>query len=324
MSTKENILELLEKNRGKSISGEGIAAKLSITRTAVWKAINSLKQDGHEIDAVPNKGYRLLNKSDVLSAYGILNHLNSKIDVSNIHVFNEVPSTNTIAKELAQSGAKSGTIVITERQTAGRGRMGRSFISPSGGIYLSMILRPRITVDKSIFYTVAACVGVCRAIEKISDKKPFIKWVNDIYIGGKKVCGILTEAATDLESGSIEYIILGIGLNFATKKSLIPYEMADIMTSVYLDDTPPITRNQMAANIIDSVNEAILINKSNEIIAEYRKKSFITGKKIVVLKGGDKRIATALNITDDARLRVQYEDGTLEELFSGEVSIIAK
>lgn len=323
MSTKENIIALLEQNRGKSVSGEEIAEKLAISRAAVWKTISSLKQEGYEIDAVNNRGYCLSEKSDVLSSFAISRYLNHKIDAHKIHVFNEVTSTNTVAKELAQSGAEDGTVVIANQQTAGRGRMGRSFISPPGGIYLSMIMRPNITADKSIFYTTAACVGVCRAIELISDKKPSIKWVNDIYIVGKKVCGILTEAATDIESGGIEYLILGIGLNFAIKKSAIPDEMVDIMTSIYLDDAPPITRSHMAANIINSVKEELSFDNLNEIMDEYIRRSFIIGKKILVVKGNSKKIATALNITDNAHLCVRYEDGTLEELFSGEVSIIA-
>ena len=289
----------------------------------MWKVINSLKQDGYKIDAVTNKGYCLSDKNDVLSIFSILHYLDPQISSDKIHVYKEVTSTNTVAKELAQSGAQSGTIIVAESQTAGRGRMGKSFISPPGGIYLSIIIRPKITADKSIFYTTAACVGVCRAIERISGEKPLIKWVNDIYIDGKKVCGILTEASTDVEGGGIEYIILGIGLNFATKKSFIPDEMADIMTSIYPDGASPITRSHMAANIINSVKDTLSFNKISEIMDEYIRRSFIINKKILVLRGNSKKIATALNITDNAHLCVRYEDGTFEELMSGEISIIA-
>lgn len=322
MTTKENIISLLEQNRGKSVSGEEIAQKLAISRTAVWKTINSLKQEGYEIDAVNNRGYCLSEKCDILSASGILSYLSPQTGIQKIYVFNEVTSTNLVAKELAQAGAPSGTIIVAGQQTAGRGRMGRSFISPPGGIYLSMIIRPQITSEKSIFYTTAACVGVCRAIEHISNKKPLIKWVNDIYLDGKKVCGILTEAATDIESGGIEYLILGIGLNFATKKNSIPDEMAEIMTSMYIEGNPPITRNQMAANIINSVKDALSFDELIKTMDEYKRRSFIIGKKVLVSKGNSKRIATAIKITDNAHLCVRYEDGALEELFSGEVSII--
>ena len=212
MSVKDEVLKELENNKGDYISGGQLADNLGVSRNSVWKAIKALEKSGYEINAIPNKGYCLAEKNDILSSYSIKQHLkNPHLDIS---VFSSVTSTNTILKEMAEQGAKEGTVIIAEEQTAGRGRTGKQFYSPKGtGIYISILLRPDIPAEESLFLTTSAAVATARAIEDVSDKRALIKWVNDIYLEDKKTCGILTEGAFNVETGKLDYAIVGIGIN---------------------------------------------------------------------------------------------------------------
>lgn len=191
MELKHKVLSYLENNKGNSVSGGKLAEKLGVTRSAVWKAIKSLQDEGYSITAVTNKGYCLSEQNDILSAESIKPYLNKKNKNIDIKVFKTIDSTNTYAKTLAQNGAPQGTVVISEEQTAGRGRMGRSFYSPaSTGIYMSIVLRPKLSLEDSLLITTSVAVAVSNAIEKIAYIDTKIKWVNDIYFGDKKLCGI--------------------------------------------------------------------------------------------------------------------------------------
>ena len=214
MKLKDRVLNELESNRGKTLSGAQLAQTLEVSRTAVWKAIEELRKDGFEISAATNKGYTLKSDDNSLSAEGIKAILGKT--GYDIHVEKTVTSTNTVLKELAKDGAPSGYVLLAQQQTAGKGRLGRRFYSPDKtGVYLSVILRPKLTIENALFITTSAAVAVSRAIETISNNKvkAQIKWVNDVYVDNKKVCGILTEAAVDFESGGLEYAVLGIGVN---------------------------------------------------------------------------------------------------------------
>jgi BirA family biotin operon repressor/biotin-[acetyl-CoA-carboxylase] ligase len=234
MSTKGSVLKALEENKGTAVSGEELASRLDISRAAVWKAIQELRREGYRIDAITNRGYCLAGDSDVLSAEGILPYVKGDVPADRIRVFKSVESTNLTAKKIALDGAQPGTVIIAEEQTKGRGRMGRSFYSPpAGGIYMSFILKPRLDTAKSVLITTAASVAVCKAIEEVTGISCRIKWVNDIYKGDKKICGILTEAVTDFESGQIDYIVLGIGVNYNTARTDFPEELAGIAGSLF-------------------------------------------------------------------------------------------
>ena len=215
MSTKENILALFEENKGIYFSGEEIAVQLSVSRAAVWKAVNALRSDGYVIDAVPNKGYRLSMNTDILSVQGIEKYLDPQNRQLTIQVLPEVSSTNTMLREKANEEIPEGYVIIANGQTEGRGRRGRSFYSPvDTGIYLSILLRPKeIATNELTNLTSMAAVAACETIEEVSGQTPGIKWVNDIYIGGRKVSGILTEASISMENVSVEYVVVGIGFN---------------------------------------------------------------------------------------------------------------
>ena len=201
MNVKEKIISILNKNVGKTVSGEEIAKELGVTRNSVWKAINSLKNEGYDIASSPNSGYILNTKVDIFTSESINAYLKDK---KKILIYDEADSSNRIAKELAISGESEGTVVIVKSQTSGKGRMGRSFISSSeNGLYMTIILKPGILAKDALAITVLGAVAVSDAIEKTSDVKTEIKWVNDIYIGKKKVSGILCEAGFNFESGSL-------------------------------------------------------------------------------------------------------------------------
>jgi len=323
MTNKEKILALLEKNRGKPISGESIAKTFDISREAVRKSINSLKSDGHSISAVSNLGYTLSMDSDILSAAGIAPYLSDENWAANIYVFNSVDSTNNKAKEMAVSGAEHGTVVIAEKQTAGRGRYGRSFHSPSrGGLYFSIILRrERLGISDTTHITASAAVAVCRAVESVvKGVEPRIKWVNDVFLNGKKICGILTEAVTDFESGEIDWIVIGIGINVSTEN--MPDEVLAVATSVF-DGLASVdaVRNRIAAELINIFlsNESGIFKK--EIQAEYKSKSMILGQTVTVLGSEEPYEAVAIDIDEDCRLVVKKLDGTIVSLSTGEISV---
>ena len=203
MTVKSRLLELLEQHKGETLSGEDIGRELSCTRAAVWKAVNSLRQEGYPIEAGPNKGYMLARESNLISAEGIRLFLEDP--QVEIKIFDAISSTNLEARQLAVSGmAGHGSFVVAMEQTAGRGRRGREFYSPKGsGIYLSVILEPKGTLEGSLLITTAAATAVYKAVKEVCGVKLGIKWVNDLYKDNRKVCGILTEAVTDFESGNM-------------------------------------------------------------------------------------------------------------------------
>lgn len=322
MSVKIEVLKALEENRGTFFSGEALANKLNISRAAVWKAIKQLKEEGYSIKAISNKGYSLSIETDVLSREGINIFLTEENKGLDIEVYKELDSTNVYAKQLAVKGALHGTVVLAEEQTAGRGRRGRSFYSPgSTGIYMSIILRPNMEANEAILITTATSVAVAKAIETVTRIKTGIKWVNDIYIDEKKVAGILTEAVTDFESGKIECVIVGIGINFSTPKNSYPDEIKEIATSLYENKPNDITRNQLVAEIINQVLASFKNLQSKEFIEDYKEKSIVIGRDIYILSNNSKTKAKAIDVDEQGGLIVLTEDGVVKTLNSGEISI---
>lgn len=322
MELKHKVLSYLENNKGNSVSGGKLAEKLGVTRSAVWKAIKSLQDEGYCITAVTNKGYCLSEQNDILSAESIKPYLNKKNKDIDIKVLKTIDSTNTYAKTLAQNGAPQGTVVISEEQTAGRGRMGRSFYSPaSTGIYMSIILRPKLSLEDSLLITTSVAVAVSNAIEKIAYIDTQIKWVNDIYFGDKKLCGILTEASIDFESGGLEYAIVGIGINVSTMQKNFPDDIKDIATSIFPNRSPRPVRSALIGEILNNIFECCENITDKKYLDEYRQRSFLLGEDIVVINGESKANAIAVDIDEKARLVVRFDNGEIKALNSGEVSV---
>ncbi len=321
MELKQQILKTLEENRGNSVNGAMMAEMLSVTRSAIWKNIKQLQKEGHHIDAVPNRGYRLKASNDILTAEGIAPYLKNRAQDFHLDVRKSVTSTNTLAKEMASKGAAEGTVVLASEQTEGRGRMGRSFYSPnSTGLYLSLILRPKLDINDSLLITTSAAVAVAQAIEQLTDNDAQIKWVNDIFMNGKKVCGILTEASLNIENGGLEYAVVGIGINVTTKE--FPMNIENIAGSIFSEkpEDQPIT-SILAAEILNNLSDSMDNLTARSYLSEYKKRSFLIGKDIYVLKGKDTFLAKAIDIDDRARLVVEYSNKSREALSSGEVSV---
>ncbi|MDF2541648.1 MAG: hypothetical protein K0S47_1366 [Herbinix sp.] len=321
MELKQEVLKILEENRGQSISGSALAKKLFVTRSAIWKAIKSLQKEGYNIIATTNKGYCLAPDNDIVSAESILPFLHGTAASFTLDVRKTVTSTNTIAKEMASQGAKEGTVIIAKEQTAGRGRLGRSFYSPTAtGIYFSVLLRPKLTIQDSMLITTAVAVIVAQAIERIAQVPVGIKWVNDIFIGPKKVCGILTEASINFENGGLEYAIVGIGINISTNG--FPEEIKEIAGAVFEEkpEDAPVT-SMLVADILNHIAKDIDILSSKEYLDEYRKRSFLLGQEVLVMKGSEILPAKAIAIDEKARLVVEYQNKEQEALVSGEVSV---
>ena len=316
MSVKESVLKILEENRERSISGEELAKHLSVSRAAIWKAIKSLRGEGYNISAVTNRGYQLTKDNDLISAEGIKIFLNPKYRENYIRVYKTIDSTNQEAKKLLMDNdIPHGTILIAEEQTAGRGRFQRKFFSPSNkGIYMSVILRPNIELSKAIHITTSAAISVCRAIETLTKKRPKIKWVNDIFLDDKKICGILTEATGNFESGRV-------GVNFKTDSKDFPEDIKNIAGSIFGGEKPTITRNQLVAEILNELFELCENLEDKSIMTEYRILSLVLGKEVSFLKNNKLNKGLAIDITDEGALVVKYENGEIEYLNSGEVSV---
>lgn len=323
MNVKEQVLDIFENNRGQFISGGELAAKLNVSRNAVWKAVKSLQDEGYQITAVTNKGYRLNDETDILSVQSITKHLGRDNERFSIEVFKTLDSTNNMLKTLASAGEKEGKVVISEEQTAGKGRISRSFYSPAGtGLYMSLLLRPQFSPEKSSFITSAAAAAVARAIESVSGCEAKIKWVNDIYCNGKKVCGILTEASMNLETGGLEYAVLGIGVNVNPPTLGFPEEIREVASSLFdRGSGEGDIRSRLAAEILKNFWEYYQKLGEKTFLKEYRERSMIVGHDILVLQGGSSNKALALAIDDSCHLIVEYEDGSQETLSSGEISI---
>lgn len=322
MSVKKELRKLLEENRGMYISGEEIAGKLKVSRTAIWKAIRQLKEEGHNIVAIQNKGYCLSESDDIITEEGIRIYLSEGWNDIPIDVIKETTSTNQISKIAASNGATDGSVFLAEKQTNGRGRLGRSFLSIDGsGIYMSILLRPNVLVAAAVPITTAASVAVWRAIKKVTGKETGIKWVNDIYYEGKKICGILTEAVTNVENGMVDSIIIGIGINFNMKTEDIPEELKDIAGALYHGDSLNVTRNQLIAEVINQVFELCKNTEKSDYLTEYKEHSLVLNRDIYILSGDEKTEAKAIDINETGGLVVQLKDGSIQNLNSGEVSI---
>ena len=316
MKTKERVLNILY-GRQEPVSGEEIAATLGISRNSVWKAINSLKSQGYGVSATSH-GYMLENSKE-FDEYAIKRYLKRE---HCLHLYKKETSSNTVAKALCQGGAIHGTVVVVESQTAGRGRMGRSFLSSSeNGLYMSLVLRPKISADKCVNITAATAVAVADAIEKTSGVHTGIKWVNDVYVGEKKCAGILTEASIDFESGSVQYVIVGIGVNLCPPEGGFDKEIEEIACGVYENGYPQGYKARLCAEIVNNLFDLYDGLESKNYMAKYRKKSIIIGKAVDVYVGDSVVTGVAMDIDENANLVVMDSQGIPHTFNSGEARV---
>ncbi len=248
-------------------------------------------------------------------------YLNPKL---NITIFDEIDSTNNYLKKLGSQGKKETHLVIAESQTGGRGRMGRSFYSPNGtGVYFSLLLHPEISAEKSLFLTVMAAVAVAETVMQYNSNDVKIKWVNDVYIDGKKVCGILTEGAINPTTKMLDYAVVGIGINVVAPENDFPEDIKDIATAIFPGNTEKNTKEKLVAEIVNRFFD-MCNGFDTDFIKRYKDYSYLTGKEINIISGENTRPAIVLGITDNCHLLVKNKYGEIEEISSGDVSVRLK
>lgn len=317
---REKILKMILDKGENFISGEEIAENIGITRTAVWKHINNLKKQGYDIESVNKKGYRIKEQhNDLLIKENVKYQLNTELIGEEIIHFETIESTNDYAKKIAEESI-DGTIVISEEQTKGRGRIGRKWHSKKGdGIWMSIILKPNMNPYESPFITLIAGASIVKALNNLGVEAT-IKWPNDIVINSKKMCGILTELSAEIDR--INYVVLGIGINVKTLK--FDDEIKDIATSLY-NEGYSISRIDIIKNIIIEFENLYLDyvkNRSKENTLDVcRKYSAIIGKDIYTIQGENKEKVKCLDIDDYGNLVVETKSGEIKNVMSGEVSI---
>ena len=325
---KDTILSLLLQ-ADDYLSGEQISQTLGVSRTAVWKQIKALRAKGYEIKAKTNGGYKLISLPDTPTQDAVFAKLQGKHLCPEIIFLDEIDSTNTYLKQRAENGAKHGAVCIANAQTAGRGRRGRSFESKKGqGLFFSILLRPEEgTLPENLSaITAFAAVAVCDAIAKTVDITPKIKWVNDILVEDKKLVGILSELSLSAESGQVDYIVIGVGINVRQQAEDFSPEVRETATSLDILTGEYVSRVTLAANLIAAFDHMYQAQKRDAaaLIARYRLLSCTIGRDIDVITATEKKMAYALDIDENCGLLVRYDDGEEDTLHYGEISIRAK
>ena len=325
MAVKDEVKKALKSRPGEYLSGEQLSDNLGVSRAAIWKAVKALREEGFCIEAATNRGYILNPSSDTVSEEMLCRAMRGR----RVHVFDVTDSTNLQAKKLVlDRKADHGSLVFANQQTAGRGRLGRDFHSPRNGMYMSMVIEPEFDMSHSGLVTVSAAAAVAEALSQVCGIDARIKWVNDVYVDGKKVCGILTEAMTDFETGAIGALIIGIGIN--TNTDGFPDRIKDIAGAVSLEDAK--AKSALIARISELVLKYVQqIGEGRPAFMKiYRDRSMILGENITVYKGKYREDPTveiggikakAVAIDDEGGLIVKYRNGKEETLTTGEVSV---
>jgi BirA family biotin operon repressor/biotin-[acetyl-CoA-carboxylase] ligase len=322
---KKEILKMLKDNRSGFVSGQQISEQLGVSRTAIWKYINQIKEDGYEIESTSKKGYRIVSAPDLLTYEEVELYLNTSFIGRNIIHFDTIDSTNSKAKQLADS-LEDGTILISEEQTSGRGRLGRSWVSPKyKGVWMSIVLKPDLNPMEAVKLTQVAAAAVVLGSRALGIET-LVKWPNDIVINHKKTCGILTEMSAELTR--INYVVVGIGINVNIDETDFPEDIKEIATSLKVETGSSINRQKLVGSILN--NFEVLYKRfvhEDDMVSSLkicRDNSALIGNCINVIKRDGSLEARALDIDEEGRLLVEYPDGTKEFILSGEVSIRGK
>lgn len=324
--SREQVFALLSAQSGEFLSGEDISAQLGISRAAVWKAVDALRRDGYTIEAQTGLGYRLTDSPDALTERELRRYLGGTETVGKtLYCFESIDSTNSFLKRAAAEGAPNGAVAVADEQTAGRGRRGRSFSSGAGrGVYLSALLRPRLSPKKVLPLTALGAVAACNAVERACGVRPQIKWTNDLVLNGKKLSGTLTELSLEGESGALDYAVIGIGVNCNNAREDFPPELRDIATSLCLETGRRVCRAALAAALIeelDGLYAALQGGDTAAYLAAYRRDCLTLGREVQLLWQDAREKVTALDVDEQFGLVVRHEDGRVETVRTGEVSV---
>ncbi len=317
---KEDLLIYLTEN-GDYLSGEELSRIFGVSRSAVWKNINHLREDGYKIESVTNRGYKLISRPDLLTEAEIHKYLQTKVIGKNIYFYPVVDSTNEAAKKLANEGAGNGSVFIAEQQSRGKGRLGRNWISPPGeGIWFSVLLRTNVTPLQISNITLLAGLAVSKGIERCTGLKARIKWPNDVVIGTKKVCGILTEMAAEMER--VNYVVIGIGVNANVPG--FPEEISVKATSILLETGKPIRRAALLSEILvefEKLYDTYFIRGEAGMLEEYKSYCISLGRTVGFIRNGEQITGTAVDITPSGELLVKCEGDSSFAVNSGEVTV---
>ncbi len=321
---KDKILNLLRSSQAAFLSGEELGRKTGISRTMVWKYIKSLERDGFGIEAVPSRGYKITSEPDVLRRSDITAGLRTRVMGRDVRLLPQVDSTNTQAMELASHGAAEGTIVIAETQTGGKGRRGRRWISPKGNLYMSVVLRPDVPLHKAPLVTLMGAVAAATAIGKQCGIAAGIKWPNDIFINGKKVCGLLTEMSA--EQDRIRHIVLGIGVDVNMDTGELPEELRQIATTLQTETGHRLNRAALVQEILRELERwyHAFLDHPHAVLKEWERLNITTGNRVAVGGTGETIAGIAEQIDDEGRLVIRQDDGTLRTVAAGDVTILKK
>ena len=318
---KTEILRYLKEADG-YISGQELCERFQVSRTAVWKVVGHLEAEGYEIEAVRNRGYRLKTAGDILSQAEILSSIRGSWAGREILYLDEVDSTNTAAKKAAENGAVHGTLVVSERQTGGKGRRGRAWDSPRGtGIFMTLILRPNMAPVHASMLTLVAALAVADGIRECTGAESLIKWPNDIVMSGKKVCGILTEMSADPDC--INYVAVGIGINVNMEE--FPEEIRGVAASIFTETGKKTKRSLLISAVMAAFERYYEVfmktTDMSGLLEDYNGKLANCGRTVRVLDPAGEYSGTAIGIDREGELLVEMEDTTVRRVLSGEVSV---
>ena len=297
--------------------------KLEISQAKLKKNIEILKDAGYTIIHDTDKGYKLEETPDIIEPFEVGRGLKSKYMGHNIHFYEEVESTNNTAKKFVDDDSPEGTVIIAEHQTAGRTRKHAEWVSPEGGIYMTMVLRPKVTLLEASKLTIVTGVAIAKTLYDEFDINVGIKWPNDLLIGTKKICGILTEAVTDYDK--VKAVLVGVGIDVNIEEEDIPDKLANIATTVKKETNIIYNRAEIMRRffkIFEDLYEEYKNDNFKYIISEWRRLSSTTGNRVKVYKDGKAIKADAVGITNSGALIIETDDGKLEKITSGECDII--
>ena len=327
--TKDEVYSILKNAQG-YVSGEKISSQLGVSRAAVNVAVKALRKDGYEIASVTNRGYCLISSPDRLTVGDVMSYLGSE-RMRTVQILQTTDSTNRRVQELAMSGAPDGLTVVANEQSAGRGRLGRTFHSPKDtGIYFSTLFRPTCEPSEIVQITTWTAVAIARAVERTTGLLPDIKWVNDLMMGERKICGILTEMSVESETGTIQYVVVGAGVNVNQEPEDFPEELRGIAGSIAMAVGHPVQRTRLTACMIEEMDNLRRDwpSRRAEYLRAYRELCISTGREVLVTDarhtGEFAKHGFCEAVNDDFSLRIRYEDGTYENVSSGEVSVVPR
>lgn len=325
MTLRQAILNTLKESPGAWISGEALSENLNVSRTTVWKQIRHLLDEGYAIESAPKKGYRMTGAPDLLSPDEVQPELATEVlGRQDYFYFREIDSTNNYARNAAQQGAPEGTVVAAERQTAGRGRRGRTWFSPAGkGIYVSIILRPAMPLQQLARIPLVAAVALAETLRAIPGLDARIKWPNDILIHNRKIAGILSEAVADMDG--IDYVVVGFGLNINNDPSEFPLDLRMPATSVQAEQNQPLSRVRLLQSLLHNLElryKQLLAGDFGLILNKARDLSMVIGQDVRLETSEGSVIGRAIDLNQDGYLVVAGPDGSIQTVMSGEIEVV--